>query len=129
MACVSGACTAWPPYHGWTSPIAGCSTTSYNTTATTALGGSYPYNTGDSNACRAWKLAATVCTTQPTMYTDANNWTCPVSGGFTDPVFGTYCRPTSTQYACSTCPGACNAGCSYNPLSLRNCTNNEVNQP
>jgi hypothetical protein len=129
QACVMGACTATPLYHGWTSPIAGCATTGYNTTATTVLGGRYPYNTGDTLACRAWKLAATVCTTQPTMYYDTTNWTCPVSGGFTDPLFGTYCRPPSTQYACSTCPVLCNATCAYTPLSLRNCAGTEVSEP
>ena len=125
---VTGSCTN-SLYHGWSSPIGGCSTTSYNATASTALGGSYPYNSGDSNACRAWKLAATVCTSQPTLYSDTNNWQCPASGGFTDPIFGTYCASPSTQYSCSTCPGACNAQCSYNPLSLRNCSGAETNQP
>jgi len=120
-------CSA-PLYHGWTSPIAGCSTTSYNTTAPTALGGTYPYNAGDSNACRAWKLAATVCTTMPTAYFSSADWTCPMSGGFTDPVFGTYCASPSTQYSCSSCPAACNAGCIYNPLSLRNCSGFETTQ-
>ncbi|MFO0645981.1 MAG: hypothetical protein U0326_07065 [Polyangiales bacterium] len=128
-ACVAGVCSTRPLYHGWTSPLAGCLTTTYNATATTVLGGSYPYNTGDSNACRAWKLAATVCTTEPTAYSDTNNWTCPTSGGFTDPVFGTYCAAPGTQYSCSTCPGACNAMCAYNPLSLRNCSGAESNQP
>jgi hypothetical protein len=126
--CVMGACSLQPLYHGWSSPIAGCLTTSYNATAPTNLGGTYPYNTGDSNACRAWKLAATVCTTQPQPYSDNNNWQCPVSGGFTDPVFGTYCLRTG-QYACSTCPGACNAQCAYNPLSLRDCAGSERAQP
>ena len=116
-------------YHGWVSPISGCSTTSYDSTAPTALGGTYPYNTADSLACRAWKLAATVCTTAPTQYNGTNdNWTCPASGGFTDPTFGTYCASPGTQYACSTCPGACNASCTYTPLSLRDCSNQEVDQ-
>jgi len=127
--CVRGVCGAMPAlYHGWASPLAGCLTTGFNAMAATNLGGQYPYNTGDSNACRAWKLAATVCTTEPTMYSDTNNWQCPMSGGFTDPVFGTYCaRPN--QYACSTCPGACNASCIYTPLSLRNCSGAEASQP
>jgi len=127
--CVSGACTSRPLYHGWTSPVAGCSTTSYNATAPTALGGTYPYNTGDSAACRAWKVAATVCTTQPVNYSSNENWTCSSSGGFTDPTFGTYCARTS-QYACSTCPGACNAGpCRSGQNTLRNCSGSEVIQP
>ncbi len=116
-------------YHGWASPISGCSTASYDSTAPTALGGTYPYNTADSLACRAWKLAATVCTTAPTQYSGTtDNWTCPASGGFTDPTFGTYCASPTTQYACSTCPGSCNAGCSYTPLSLRDCSGLEVDQ-
>ncbi len=131
QVCIAGACATAPLYHGWTSPLAGCSTAGYDTTLPTNLGGTYPVNTGDSNACRAWKLAATVCTTEPTMYSDTNNWTCPVSGGFTDPVFGAYCTPTGggAQYSCSTCPGACNAMCVYNPLSLRNCMGREADQP
>ncbi len=131
LSCVSGGCTSTPLYHGWTCPIAGCSTASYNTTAATADGGMYPYNTGDSANCRAWKLAATVCTTQPVGYgyTPPADWSCPRSGGFADPVFGTFCAVTS-QYSCSDCYGACNAGtCSYRPLSLRNCSGSETAQP
>jgi hypothetical protein len=116
-------------YHGWTSPIVGCSTVGYNTTAATALGGRYPYNTGDSAACRAWKLAATVCTTQPVPYVGNENFSCPQSGGFTDPTFGTYCA-FANQYSCSTCPGACNAGaCRSNSNTLRNCSGAETTQP
>ncbi|MFO0608505.1 MAG: hypothetical protein U0324_35395 [Polyangiales bacterium] len=127
--CVRGACGAMPPlYHGWTCPIPGCLTTTYNTMAPTNQGGQYPYIMGDSNGCRAWKLAATVCTTQPTLYNDRDNWQCPMAGGFTDPVFGTFC-PVANQYACSTCPGACNATCLYTPLSLRNCMGSERAQP
>ena len=130
MACApSGTCSAALLYHGWTTPIAGCDTSRYDTTAPTEDGGTYPYIAGDSPACRAWKLAATICTTQPTMYMGDGNWTCPVSGGFTDPMFGTYCM-VMTQYACSTCPGACNAGtCAHVPLSLRNCMGVETTQP
>ena len=127
--CISGTCSSSPLYHGWASPITGCLTNSYNARAATNLGGFYPYNTGDTAGCRAWKLAATVCTTAPTAYSDNNNWTCPVSGGFTDPVFGTYCRPATTQYVCSGCPGACNAVCIYSPLSIRNCAGSESSQP
>ena len=126
--CVAGMCSAMTLYHGWTSPVPGCSTTSYNTTALTNLGGRYPFNVGDSNACRAWKLAATVCTTQPMPYSGNENFSCPQSGGFTDPTFGTYCAVAS-QYSCSTCPGACNAACAYSPLSLRNCAGRETAQP
>ena len=116
-------------YHGWTSPIVGCSTVGYNTTAATALGGRCPYNTGDSAACRAWKLAATVCTPQPVPYVGNENFSCPQSGGFTDPTFGTYCA-FANQYSCSTCPGACNAGaCRSNSNTLRNCSGAETTQP
>jgi hypothetical protein len=52
-------------YHGYTSPITDCSTTSFNATQATENGGVYPYNTGDSPACMAWKLAATICNTAP----------------------------------------------------------------
>jgi hypothetical protein len=129
MFCVRGTCGTMPPlYRGWSSPIAGCVTTTYNAMAPTNQGGQYPYIMGDSNACRAWKLAATVCTTMPTPYIDNNNWQCPMSGGFTDPAFGTFC-PVANQFACSTCPGACNAACLYTPLSLRNCMGRETAQP
>jgi len=96
--------------------------------ARTNLGGFYPFNTGDSNACRAWKLAATVCTTMPLAYAGMENWSCAASGGFTDLLFGTYCA-VPNQYSCSTCPGACNAACIYNPLSLRDCAGREADQP
>jgi hypothetical protein len=128
QACVSGMCVMAPLYHGWTSPIPGCDTSTWNAMAPTVDGGYYPYNTGDSNGCRAWKLAATICTTQPVMYSDIGDWTCPMSGGFTDPVFGTYCPSIGAQYICSGCPGACNASCIYNPLSLRSCTGAETAQ-
>jgi hypothetical protein len=129
QVCVAGACSSMPLYHGWTSPVAGCSTAAYNTTAVTALGGRYPFNTGDSAACRAWKLAATVCTTQPMPYSGNENFSCPQSGGFTDPTFGTYCA-SANQYSCSSCPGACNAGaCRGNSNTLRNCSGAESTQP
>lgn len=34
------------------------------------MGGSFPYYASDSNDCKAWKLAATVCTTAPVAYYD-----------------------------------------------------------
>jgi hypothetical protein len=118
-------------YHGWASPFAGCSTSSWNLYEPTVMGGYYPYNAGDTLACRAWKVAATVCNTQPTSYSDSTNWQCPNAGGFSDPTFGSYCYLGSTQYSCSTCPGSCNAGagCTYDPLSLRNCNNQETQEP
>jgi hypothetical protein len=126
--CVRGTCGTMPAlYHGWTSPIAGCTTTTYNAMAPTNQGGQYPYNLGDSLACRAWKLAATVCTTMPVAYFGNDNWNCPMAGGFTDPAFGTFC-PVANQYSCSTCPAACNATCLYTPLSLRDCMGREANQ-
>ncbi len=131
--CVGGMISPAVPtlYHGWTSPIAGCSTTSYNATAPTNDGGSYPYNRGDSTACRAWKLAATICTTAPAPYAAGTSlpgdWSCS-SGGFTDPVFGTFCLQTG-QLVCSDCYSSCNAACTYNPLSLRSCTGGETSQP
>jgi hypothetical protein len=119
-------------YHGYPCPIAGCITTSYNTTQATADGGVFPYNTGDSPECMAWKLAATICNTAPVQVNAGSNadWSCPSSGGFTDPVFGTYCAVTS-QRVCSDCVGACNAGatCSFSPLSIINCAGKETAQP
>ena len=97
--------------------------------APTPLGGSYPYNTGDSAPCRAWKLAATVCTTMPVPYgTDMLDFSCAHSGGFTDVLFGTFCASSAMpQYACSDCSSSCNAGgCSHGPVSLRNCTGTET---
>jgi len=118
------------PYHGWTSPLAGCDTTEWDTTEATPLGGFYGYNAGDSDACRAWKLAATVCTTEPTAYFGLENWECSSSGGFTDAAFGTFCDPGTEQFACSTCPAACNAGgCFAGPISLRNCSGSETALP
>ena len=128
-ASVSGSCTNTTLYHGWASPISGCLTTSYNATAATVMGGTYPYISGDSTACRAWKLAATVCNSAPVLYSSVGNYSCSNAGGFTDPTFGTYCSSIGTQYSCSGCPGACNAACAYNPLSLRNCSGQESHQP
>jgi hypothetical protein len=131
QTCAAGACVT-----GCASPRVICGTSCVDLQASAAncgacgracVSGQYPYNSGDTNACRAWKLAATVCTTQPTSYTDTNNWQCPMAGGFTDPAFGTFCAVTN-QYACSTCPGACNASCIYIPLSLRNCMGVEATQ-
>ena len=129
LFCVRGACGTMPPlYHGWASPIADCTTAGYNTTAATNLGGTYPFNTGDTAACRAWKLAATICTTEPVAYFGNDNWQCAASGGFTDPVFGTYCA-AANQFSCSTCPAACNAGaCRGGSNTLRNCGGSETAQ-
>jgi len=120
-------------YHGYPCPIANCSTASYNATAATSNGGVFPYNTGDSAACQAWKLAATVCTTAPTSFSGQNDWTCPSSGGFTDPLFGTFCPVNASvagteQIICSDCFGICNAGagCTYNPLSMKACGGKET---
>jgi hypothetical protein len=135
IACVAGACAQL--YHGWSCPIAGCLTDRYDTTAPTALGGTYPYVAGDAFNCRAWKLAATVCTTEPVDNSDSapltyEDWWCASSGGFTDPEFGTYCLDPSPQYACSNCVNACNARCgsrNLGPLTLRDCSGQEVAQP
>ncbi len=125
-ACSNGRCSNVVLYRGLTSPIPGCSTASYNATAPTPMGGTYPYNTGDSAACRAWKLAATVCTSAPAEYLGQDNWQCPAAGGFTDPVFGMFCA-VSNQYSCSTCPAACNAGsCAGGQNTLRNCGGSEA---
>jgi hypothetical protein len=99
------------------------------------MGGAFPYLAGDSLACVAWKLAATVCTDEPVSYysgtgTGVNSWNfqCTSSGGFTDPTFGTFCSVTS-QFVCTGCPGSCNAGtCSNGPLSLRSCDGRETSQ-
>jgi hypothetical protein len=90
----------------------------------------FPYNTGDSAACKAWKLAATICNTTPVQVNTGSkaDWTCPVSGGFTDPTFGTYC-PVTTQRVCSDCTGLCNAVCTYTPLSIVGCDGKETAQP
>lgn len=112
-------------YHGWTSPVAACNTTTWNASAATADGATYVYNTGDSTVCRAWKLAATICEAPPTAYGYATpgDFYCPSSGGGNTG----YCA-VSNQYACSDCAGVCNAQCEYTPLSLRNCSGNEVSQ-
>jgi hypothetical protein len=60
-------------------------------------------------------------------FTPFANWMCPMSGGFTDPVFGAFCAE-AMQYSCSDCYGACNASCIHTPLSLRNCTGIETTQ-
>jgi hypothetical protein len=52
-------------YHGWTSPVQGCATVTYDSTETHWAGGTYPFMQGDSNACKAWKLAATICNAAP----------------------------------------------------------------
>ena len=124
-----------PLYHGYTVPalpaLAGCDASTYTQVATTDDGGYYGYNTGDSVSCRAWKLAASICTTAPVDYFSSGtqaNFSCANSGGFTDANFGMYCA-VANQYSCSGCPGACNASCRYNPLSLRNCSGGETNQP
>ena len=128
-ACIGATCQPHPLYHGLTAPMAGCLTSSYDSTAPTAMGGSYPYNASDSPACRAWKLAATVCSVPPMPYgaMPPGDWMCPMAGGFTDAAFGTYCA-VPMQFACSDCYGACNAMCNYRPLSLRNCGGMETAQ-
>ena len=123
--------TVYDLYHGWASPVPGCDTNGYETTEPTINGGRFPFKLGDSLACKAWKLAATVCSTPPLSYnSDTNstgdrswNFQCR-SGGFAafDRVsassFGEFCF-VADQYICTGCPGACNAQCSFagsNPL-------------
>ena len=110
-------------YHGWTSPITGCSTASFNAVYF-VNGGSFPFNTTDSAPCKAWKAAATLCTTQPTAYYSNTDWTCPISGGFTDPVFGTFCS-VSTNYFCSDSVGTCTVVAS-GMMSVHNCAGVEA---
>jgi len=129
-------------YHGWASPVPGCDTNGYETTEPTINGGRFPFKLGDSLACKAWKLAATVCSTPPYSYnSDTNstgdrswNFQCR-SGGFAafDRVsassFGEFCF-VADQYICTGCPGACNAQCSYagsNPvMTMRGCNGSEA---
>jgi hypothetical protein len=58
-------------YHGWTPDamlLPGCAVDGYDSVETTAVGGSFPFMAADSVSCKAWKLAATVCTTAPGLY-------------------------------------------------------------
>jgi len=122
--------------------VPGCDTNGYDTTEPTINGGRFPFKLGDSLACKAWKLAATVCSTPPLSYnSDTNstgdrswNFQCR-SGGFAafDRVsassFGDFCF-VADQYICTGCPGACNAQCSFagsNPLmTMRGCNGGEA---
>ena len=118
---------AGPPLYRGMCPVVGCDTSHYDSTAPTALGGVYPYLAGDSGLCRGWKLAATVCTTPPTMV--AHDWSCPASGGFTDPRFGTFCMSTaSPQWICNDDTGACNVSSFGQMFTMRDCMGNEVAQ-
>jgi len=70
-------------YHGWTSPVPGCSALSPgNVSEGTAIGGVYYFTSGDSLACKAWKLAATICTTQPINYYSNMDYVGPSSYNF-----------------------------------------------
>ena len=100
-----------PLYQGLTSPVPGCTYTGdidYDMTAATNIGGVFPFKSSDSLACRAWKLAATVCNSAPSDYSSATgstgagsyNFQCGSSGGFTDPRFGTYCS-VGSQFICA----------------------------
>ena len=110
-------------YHGWPSPVPGCSTLGYNTFSPTQAGGFFPYYTTDSVNCLAWKLAATICPTPPAAagwpgfsYSATGNypaftssalsaWTCPTAAGVNvvDPYgFGSFCPPTGNlQVVCA----------------------------
>ncbi len=100
-------------YHNWTSPVPSCTymgADDYDSTAATNDGGVFPFKAGDSLACRAWKLAATICNTEPKGYSSNTAGTGPsswnfqcASGGFTDPRFGKFCS-VSTQYICASPP-------------------------
>lgn len=140
-------------YHGWATPVPGCNTSFYTSTARTADGGSFPFIAGDSLACLAWKLAATVCNARPVTYprgaassaTGAGSWNFRCGGdrssggggGGADALFGPFCR-VADQYVCTGCTGACNAGCYWWPwyhpnepapqLTLRDCAGREANQ-
>lgn len=117
-----------PLYHNWPCPVPGCNASGYDSLEPTATGGQYPFLAGDSLACKAWKLAATICTSPPNPYPHAQsgNFRCASSGGFSDPVFGVFCA-VSNQIACTDCEAACNSGtCGFTPLSLRDCSGPDI---
>ena len=100
-----------PLYQNLNSPVPGCTYSGdidYDMTAATNIGGVFPFKSSDSLACRAWKLAATICNSAPSEYssstgsTGANsyNFQCLSSGGFTDPRFGTFCS-VGSQFICA----------------------------
>ena len=119
--------TAGTLYHGWM--YNGnqdynnyCNTTTYDSTEATASGGVFPYNAGDTIDCKSWKLAATICTSQPSSQ-PGNNWFCPTSGGFSDQAFGTFCS-TNQQYVCTNCMNGnsgmpCNLPCTVYGVQQR----------
>jgi hypothetical protein len=126
--------TVYDLYHNWASPVPGCDTNGYDSTEQTITGGRFPFKLGDSLACKAWKLAATVCSTPPISYNSNNastgnqswNFQC-TSGGFaafdraSASSFGEFCY-VPDQYICTGCPGACNAQCNGGgmyPMTMR----------
>lgn len=125
LTCVTAAVL----YHGWSCPIAGCDTSTYNATGPTNVGGVFPFLDGDLESCMVWKLAATVCNTEPTFVpSSTSSFYCPTSGGFVDPYFGAFCA-VNDQYSCADCTAQCSAGaCLLGPYSLRNCSGTESNQ-
>lgn len=129
---------ALPLFHGWSSNVPGCDAGGHqDASEPTSLGGSYPFNRADSHACRAWKLAATVCGSPPTPYAHGEgvdafsgeprahaNWGCPASGGPGTP----FCA-SPAQLVCSNCAGEyCNARCGGSPAAntMRDCRGTEV---
>ena len=118
-------------YQGFASPLGGvCSDTTPDNSAATVDGGVFVYNSYDSYACVAWKLAATVCTQPPVVYpanaTQLANWKCAPSGSV-----GGFCT-LPEQRVCSTCVSGCSANCgggsSLGPLTMLDCSGAEAAQ-
>ena len=124
-------------YHGWPSPVPGCST--FGASAQTyvgslgvpgAMSSNFAYVYADSANCVAWKLAASICPTPPIAigspgyiaggYNSSaySVWTCPATAPVTD-TLGKYCsNPTGFQLVCSDA----NAGYTTNGVTTTSCT-------
>jgi len=139
-------------YNGWQPPpqLSGCYTDYFNALEATPLSAfpgssAYPYIAGDSAACKAWKLAATVGTSEPVLMTSASdptalNFYVPSAGGFTaGGGMGQFCQmPDAVPFiACAACTHSsnallgCHAGCGgglsfYGNVTGRDCSGVEV---
>ena len=91
----------------------------YDSTEPTIDGGSFPFKASDSLGCRAWKLAATICNSEPKPYSSTFldtskslwNFQCESSGGFRERRFGAFCQ-VSEQFICTPAQAA-DAACAF----------------
>lgn len=112
-----GRASARTLFAGFTGAPTGCNTTAAAQTATYGVSvppgvyATFPYATGDSAQCQAWKLSATVCNTSFALNGFSTGYRCNALGGFVDTSYGNNLTALSgtSGFMCFADGGECTA--------------------